>query len=944
MRLGWNEIAANAARFAADWADARYEKGETQSFYNDFFAVFGVKRRQVATFEEPVKKLGDKQGFIDLFWRGVLLVEQKSAGRSLTPAKQQALDYFPGLKPEELPRYILLSNFQTFELHNLEAEEEADRVLAFPLAALPDHVQKFGFILGVERRAFRDQDPVNIAVAEKMGELHDALEASGYRGHDLERFLVRLLFCLFADNTGIFEPRDIFLDLLERRSLPDGRDLGALIAQLFQTLDTPADERPATLDPDLAQFPYINGSLFEGALRIPSLDAVMRTLLIEACTFDWGKVSPAIFGSLFQSVMDRTERRKKGAHYTTEANILKVIGPLFLDELTAELERVAARRTGRAAALTAFQDKLASLKVLDPACGCGNFLIIAYRELRTLEMRVLHALNDGGQLELDVELLSRVEVDQFYGIELEEFPARIAEVAMWMMDHIMNVQLSLAFGRAYARIPLRQAATIWGEVDALEVDWNDLLPAAECFAVLGNPPFVGHQWRNPAQRKGMQLVWGKGGQFNRLDYVTCWFKKAVDYAGDTKHLKVGFVATNSICQGEQAGILWPYLFSKGVSIFFAHRTFAWNSEARGQAAVHCVIIGMAFDKPAEATIFDYKTVTSDPTVARVRQINAYLVEGALVTIPARTTPPPGLPAMFKGSQPTDGARLKKPGGGYILRSNLILEKEDRDELIRSCPEAEAWLRPYVGGDELVSGEWRWCLWLKDVSPTALRSCKPVMERLARVRAGRLQSPTESVQRFADSPALFTQDRQPEQPYIGVPEVSSENRKYIPIALLQPEVIASNKLQIIPLGTLFHFGLLTSAMHMAWVSTVVGRLESRFSYSPTVYNTFPWPDATPVERERVEGLAQGVLDARATWPDATLADLYDPDAMPADLRRAHRALDAAVDRLYRREPFTGDRDRVEHLFGRYEALIEPLEHEGAKQNKRVSRKAKRRAAR
>ena len=393
MRLSWNEVRARAAAFAEDWREASYEKGETQSFYNEFFEVFGVQRRSVARYEQHVAKLDDKSGFIDLFWPGVLIVEQKSAGRDLAKAYEQAGGYFDALPEGDRPRYILVSDFQTFALHDLDERE----TVAFPLAALPGHVEAFGFILGVQRRAFRDQDPANIKAAELVGRLHDALDAAGYRGHDLERFLVRIVFCLFADDTGIFEPRDSFLEFVETRTSEDGADLGPRLAQLFQVLDTPEDGRLTSLDEDLAQFPYVNGALFEGPLRIPAFDSAMRTALLDACRFDWSNISPAIFGALFQSVMEPAERRAKGAHYTTEKNILKVIEPLFMDDLRAEFARLKARKDSRRRpALLAFQEKLGRLRFFDPACGCGNFLIIAYRELRMLEIEVLKEIYAGG--------------------------------------------------------------------------------------------------------------------------------------------------------------------------------------------------------------------------------------------------------------------------------------------------------------------------------------------------------------------------------------------------------------------------------------------------------------------------------------------------------------------------------------------------------------------
>jgi hypothetical protein len=485
MRLSWNEIRARASHFAEEWKDAHYEKGQAQTFYNEFFEVFGVTRRRVASFEEPVKKLDGKHGFIDLFWKGVLLVEQKSAGGSLTKAKEQALDYFPGIKESELPRHILVSDFQTFELYDLDGEYPPAH---FALEDLPKHVEHFGFILGVEKRTFRDQDPVNIEASELMGKLHDALKDAGYTGHDLERFLVRLLFCLFADDTGIFEPRGIFFDLIDQRTGEDGSDVGQWLAQLFEVLNIPIERRQKHLDEDLQKFPYVNGDLFRERLQIPAFDAPMREQLKEVCEFSWDAISPAIFGSLFQSVMNKAERRASGAHYTTEKNIMKVIQPLFLDDLWAEFDRLKARRdTGRRNSLIAFHDKLGKMRFFDPACGCGNFLVIAYRELRELEIKLLKELHAEQQTFFDVSTLSNIDVNQFYGIEIFEFPTRIAEVALWMMDHIMNNKLSLAFGDYYARIPLKASPHIHN-ADALEIDWGTVIPAPECSYVFGNPP------------------------------------------------------------------------------------------------------------------------------------------------------------------------------------------------------------------------------------------------------------------------------------------------------------------------------------------------------------------------------------------------------------------------------------------------------------------------
>ena len=712
MRLSWNEIRARAATFARDWADAHYERGDTQTFYNEFFEIFGIKRRKVASFEEPVKKLGNKQGFIDLFWKGVLLVEQKSAGRKLVPAKQQALDYFPGIKDAELPRYILLSDFQTFELYDLD---EGGEPVAFALADLPKQVEHFAFILGVQKRTFHDQDPVNIQAAEIMGRLHDALEESGYGGHDLERFLVRLLFCLFADDTGIFEPRDIFLDLIEQRTSEDGASVGMWLAQLFDVLDTPEDRRQKSLDEDLARFPYVNGSLFDERLRIPSFDTETRNALLEACRFNWSAVSPAIFGALFQSVMNRSERRKTGGHYTTEQNILKLIGPLFLDELEEEFEKIKRMRRGRPKALQDFQNKLGTLRFFDPACGCGNFLIITYRELRRLEMEVLQLLYSTGQQVLDVSDLSKVNVDQFYGIELGEFAARIAEVALWMMDHIMNNRLSLEFGQAFARIPLKTAPNIrWG--DALETDWQDVLPAADCTAILGNPPFIGSKYQSAEQRAQVRRIADLGGSGGTLDYVTAWFLKAGEYVQENTACRIAFVSTNSITQGEQVAQLWPILFDRyGLEIDYGHRTFEWGSDARGKAHVHVVIVGFSHrdHESSSKRLFSYDNIKGDPVESRHGAITAYLTGGDSVTnrhlvVAEVSRPINGARRLVTGTQPLEG--------GYLTFST-----DEYEEFIQTEPASAAHFRPFPGSRELLQGIDRWILHTADIQPKAVKS-------------------------------------------------------------------------------------------------------------------------------------------------------------------------------------------------------------------------------
>ena len=936
MRLSWNEVRTRAAAFANEWRDASYEKGETQSFYNEFFEVFGVRRRTVASYEAHVTKLDNRSGFIDLFWPGVLVVEQKSAGRDLGKAYGQAIDYLLALPVRDHPRYILVSDFQTFELHDLD--ERA--VVVFPLADLHAHVESFGFILGVQRRIFRDQDPANIEAAELVGRLHDALADAGHGGPDLERFLVRVVFCMFADDTGVFEPRDIFLEFIETRTSEDGSDTGSRLAELFQVLDTAEHDRPTTLDEDLTRFPYVNGDLFSGHLRMFSFDSAMRGALLNACRFDWSNISPAIFGALFQSVMDPAERRAQGAHYTTEKNILKVIEPLFMDDLRAEFERVRARRRNRLASLHQFQTKLGRMTFFDPACGCGNFLIIAYREMRLLEIEVIREIRASTaattQTVLDTTWQSAVDVDQFYGIELGEFPSRIAETALWMMDHIMNNQLSLEFGRSYARIPLEKSPQIV-HGDALETDWSGSLAPGDCSFVFGNPPFGGAKFQTAEQRAQVRGIAALGKSGGTLDYVAAWFIKAGEYVKGSQ-ARIGFVATNSITQGEQVAQLWPVLFERcKLEIAFAHRTFAWGSDARGKAHVHVVILGLDRREAArpEKRLFSYPDINGEPEESRHTVLSPYLFDAGRLSDPhlvvaEKSAPINGMGRLMIGSKPIDNG-------------NYIFDAKQREELMVAEPEAPPFLRPFVGAREYLQGKERWILALHDVSPDVLAKMPRVRERIAAVRIYREASKSTPTQKLAATPTLYHVNVIPTAPFLVIPEVSSERREYAPIGWLEPPIIPSNLVRILPNATLADFALLTSAMHMAWLRHIGGRLKSDYRYSiGLVYNTFPAPPGfadQDTNLSKLKPLAQAVLDARSKNPRATLANLYDPDLMPPSLRRAHQALDKAVDRSYRRARFTSERERVEHLLMLYEKLCAPLE--AGMKKKPIRRRTRRR---
>ncbi|RSK46255.1 class I SAM-dependent DNA methyltransferase [Hymenobacter perfusus] len=905
MPLSLSEVKDRAIRFAQEWQGETREHAEAKAFWGDFFNVFGVNRRRVATFEEPVKKLSGQQGFIDLLWKGTLLVEHKSRGKDLDKAVQQAKDYFPGLKDHELPKYILVSDFARFRLYDLDEGTSFD----FGLEELHQHLHLFSFLTGYQKRQYQAEDPANIRAAELMGELHDALLRGGYHGHKLEVLLVRILFCLFAEDTAIFE-KDAFREFLEAHTRPDGSDVGAQLAQFFSVLDQPHAERQRQLPAHLQQLPYVNGSLFTEFFPFPAFDEALREQLVRCTYFDWSRISPAIFGSLFQSVTDPVKRRNLGAHYTSEANILKVIQGLFLDELRQELAQAGQNRPR----LNALHLRLEQLRFLDPSCGCGNFLVVTYRELRLLEQEILERLfadrRATGQT-VDLALYARVQVDQAYGIEVEEFPARIAEVAMWLMDHQLNLRLSEAFGNLYLRLPLTRTARIV-HGNALTTDWETVAPKDQLSYILGNPPFIGSKLMTEGQRKELLAVAGPKLQgAGVLDYVAAWYLKAAQYAQNTA-IRVALVSTNSITQGEQVSILWGEMLNHyKMHVQFAHRTFKWSNEARGNANVFCVIVGFGAQALPTRRLFDYATPKSAPQELQVKNINPYLVDGPDILVGRRQMPISPVPGINFGNMPLDGG-------------NLLLSDEDKHELLAKEPGAAPFIKQFMGAQEFIRNEKRWCLWLVDASPSELKKLPEVMKRVEGVRQFRAASVAASTQKFAATPTLF-RDRKLPTAYLIVPSVSSEARRYIPIGFLTDEVVPSNLVFTIPDATSYLFGVLTSHMHMAWMRQVCGRLESRYRYSKDlVYNNFPFP-ATPSAKQvaAVEAAAQQVLAARAQFPEESLATLYDPLTMPPALVKAHQTLDRAVDLCYRPAAFPTELSRLEFLFEQYRQLQAPL---------------------
>ena len=925
MPLSWNEIKSRALTFSRTWADAANEDSQAKPFWIDFFEIFGITDKRVATFEHAVKKLGGKartDGFVDLFWPGMLLVEQKSRGKNLDGAFTQALEYFPGIAERDLPQIIIVCDFARFRVHRLTTGETVE----FALPDLHKHIKLFGFIAGYKVQEIQPQDPVNIKAAERMGRLHDTLKASGYEGHALEVLLVRLLFCLFADDTGIFQPAQAFRTLVEERTSTDGSDLGARLAQLFQVLNTPEDKRSKALDEQVAAFPYVNGKLFEEPLPLAEFTSAMREALLDACALDWSAISPAIFGSLFQSIMDDKARRNLGAHYTSEENILKLIKPLFLDALWAEFEKV----KGNKNKLFEFHKKLRTLTFFDPACGCGNFLVISYRELRLLELQVLRASHASGQLSVDVHQLIGINVDQFYGIEIEEFPAQIAQVALWLVDHQMNLRVSEEFGLYFARIPLKTTPHVV-HGNALRLDWNEVLVAERCSYVLGNPPFVGKSYQDKAQKADlaavMQGIHGAGD----LDFVCGWYLLAAQYLRGRKGTQAAFVSTNSITQGEQVAVLWGEMQRLGMHINFAHRTFQWSNEASGKAAVHCVIVGFGYDSNVLKTIYEYEDIKGMPLAVPAQRINAYLVDAPDVFLNKRRTPICKVADMTNGSKPTDGG-------------NLLLSNADKAALLAVEPQAAKWIRPFVGAEEFINNTARWCLWLVDCPPNELRLMPEVMKRVQAVKTMRLASPKAATVELASSPSHFGELRQPNTNYLLIPSVSSERRTYVPIGYIDANIIVSNLVYALPNATLFHFGIMTSAMHNAWMRFTCGRLKSDFRYSNTiVYNNYPWPGfageiLSEKHRTAIEQAAQGVLDARAQFADASLADLYDPLTMPHTLLKAHQKLDAAVDKAYEasggKKTWKNDAERVAFLFELYQKYTSLFPTEKAKPKRRV----------
>ena len=919
MNKSDKHIAQAAQRFAQRWAGRGYEKGESQLFWTELLTqVYGVEEPStVISFEDQVHL--DHTSFIDGYIdRTHTMIEQKSLGKdllapikqsdgtSLTPF-QQAQRYSAALPYSKRPRWIVTCNFSTFLVYDME--HPGGDPFEIQLADLGKEYYRLRFLVESGAEHLEREMQVSMQAGVIVGRLYDALLK---QYHDptnpeslrsLNVLCVRLVFCLYGEDAGIFGRHDMFHDYLARYDTIDMRNA---LVRLFATLDTPLDQRDPYLQDDLAAFPYVNGGLFGGAIEIPRLDDEIRELLLQHASldFDWSEISPTIFGAVFESTLNPETRRSGGMHYTSIENIHKVIDPLFLDDLRRQLddilaEPVAAKRRRR---LLDYQERLASLTFLDPACGSGNFLTETYLSLRRLENRLIRSLYEGEAMFIGGEFQNpvRVSIHQFYGIEINDFAKTVATTALWISEAQMLAETERIVARDIDFLPLKTYPNI-AEGNALAIDWQTIVPRDRLSYIMGNPPFIGARMASAEQKQDLINVFGaKWKNVGNLDYVCGWYKKAADLMHGTG-IKTAFVSTNSICQGEQVANLWQPLMQDGLVINFAHRTFRWDSEANVKAHVHCIIVGFSFEDKKDKKD---KIIFDNDKVIHANNINAYLIDGPDVYIESRTKSICKVPQMVYGNKPVDG-------GG------LFLSPDERKEALLKEPQIAKYIKRIYGSVEYINNKERYCLWLVNANPSDMRNSSFIMNRIMQVKEFRLSSPKKATQLSAETSTLFQEIRQPNSDYIIVPRVSSENRRYVPMGFLTPDIIVNDSVQIIPDATLYHFGVLESCVHMAWMRAVCGRLEMRYRYSKdVVYNNFPWPVVTEAQCVRIEQTAQAILDARALYPDSSLADLYDELTMPPELRKAHRDNDRAVIDAYALPADMPEHDIVAHLFTLY----------------------------
>ena len=902
MRISWSQIRDNAIKFAKDFENETSERAESQTFYNEFFKIFGVSRRRVATFAEPTKKSSGGSGEIDLLWKGKIICEHKSKGKNLIKARKQAFDYFAGLKEQDLPRYVLSSDFQNFNLLDLDTGEENK----FTLKELPEKIQLFGFIAGFEEIKIKEEDPVNIEAAEKIAILHEEILKNGYKGKTLEILLSRILFCLFADDSGIFYPKDIFLSYLINNTKEDGSDLGLHLNEIFQVLNREEDRRQKNLNVDLISFPYVNGNIFSENINHVSFNKKLRDILIECCSFNWKKISPAIFGSLFQAAMDPELRDNLGAHYTSEKNVLKVLEPLCLNEFHQEFEK----SSSSVIKLKNLKKKLSKKKFLDPACGCGNFLVIAYRELRKLELKIIKQIDNLNsrnnsprtQMVLDVESsnLTTIPLYNFIGFEIDFLPSKIAELSMWLVDHQMNVELSNYIGEYFAKIPINESVEIFN-INSNNVEWKEYVQTDEVNYIIGNPPFRGVKERTKDQSQEVKNVFNKISGAGNLDYVCCWFKKTAEFIKDTS-IKCAFVSTNSISQGIQPGILWRVLISLETKIDFCYRSFVWDNDLKKKANVHVIIIGFSHNNvKTNKLIFD-TDLENKLFSKNVNIINEYLIDAPYVLIEAKTKPLSKLlPEMNYGSI------------GYDNNIFIFNKEDELNIFLERNPLAKKYVKKYMGSAEMINNLKRWCLWLEDIDQNDLKKMPGVKDKIEKVKIFRKNSDRKLTQKTANTPYLFGEIRKPTKNYIGIPKVSSIRRKFLPVKFIDKETIPNGSLAFINGQDKFVFGILSSSIYSVWLSCIGGKMKSDYQNSiKIVYNNLVIPE-NPDEnlKERIINLVDNILKIRDRLNDKSLANLYDPNTMPKDLLNAHNELDEKIF-IYLDKKIKSNNDLLRHL--------------------------------
>ena len=914
-----------ARKFINHWRGKGDEKQDSQLFWVSLLQdVYGMENvKEHVQFERRVIVDG-QQKYIDVYLPETrVMIEQKSmtkdlskpepqsGGISLTPY-QQAKRYANNMPLDEMPRYIVTCNFQEFQIHDQNKPGQDPEVIQ--LEALQDAAYRMEFLVKKEHASLSEEMQISMQAGEIVGKLYDAFykqykdPTNEKSQKSLNALCVRLVFCLYAEDSGLFGSHAMFHDYLDSYQTKHMRN--ALI-NLFRVLDQPENERDPYMNEDLAAFPYVNGGLFSDEdIEIPPITDEIRNLLLNHASedFDWSNISPTIFGAVFESTLNPETRRSGGMHYTSIENIHKVIDPLFLDDLRAELaeiEDIAVVRT-RKNRLEKFQDKLASLTFLDPACGSGNFLTETYLSLRRLENEVLRQRiaadrsEVAGQIMLDFggTYSVKVSIGQFYGIEINDFAVTVAKTALWISEEQMIRETQEIIHSKIDFLPLKSYANIV-QGNALKIKWEDVVPPEKLRYIIGNPPFVGYMYQTTEQKKDLAQFPEIG---KAIDYVAGWYLRATKYMQGT-YIKAAFVSTNSITQGEQVAGLWkPLMQNNRVTIIFANRTFRWDSEASIKAHVHCVIIGFcSCDYTGRKTIYE-----GDASVI-ASNINGYLLDAPNIFITRRTSPISDVPAIFRGSQPADGG-------------NLILTAEEKNTLLAIEPDAEKYIRPFMMGKDFIDRQPRYCLWLDGADPAELKKCKHILERVNGVRTFRQKSTKAATRAKAFTPTLFDENHECKSDYVAIPVVSSENRRYIPMDYMKKEVIAGNKLFMMPNAKKYHFGVLTSNVHMAWMRAVCGRLKSDYSYSNTiVYNNFPWPTPTPEQKEKIEQTAQEILDARALYPDSSLADLYDPLTMPLKLRKAHDRNNVAVMKAYGFPTSMSEAECVAELMKMYQEL-------------------------